>query len=82
MMVATCQKVISFVILHINSLRITIKSVAQYRCFDRHVKEPYEMSMVWESHIRSKFISPPAHYITFITETSLIVTLSNLYTYT
>ena len=57
-----------------------IKRVVPCRCLDGHVKEPYEMSMAWEPDRRSNcFFSPPAHLcaVTYMTEISLIVTLSN-----
>ena len=50
------------------------------RCLDGHVKDPYEMDMAWEPDRRSNFFfSPPAHLcaVTYMTEISLIVTLSN-----
>ena len=58
-----------------------IKRVVPCRCWDGHVKEPYEMSMAWEPDRRSNyfFFSPPAHLcaVTYMTEISLIVTLNN-----
>ena len=57
-----------------------IKRVVPCRCMDKHVKEPYEMSMAWEPDRRSNFFfSPPAHLcaVTYMTEISLIVTLNN-----
>ena len=55
-----------------------IKRVVPCRCLDGHVKEPYDMSMAWEPDRRSNFFfSPPAHAVTYMTEISLIVTLSN-----
>ena len=59
-------------------LRIIVKKLAQCWCLDGHVKEPYEMSMVWEPDRRSNFFSP-SHLsaVTYITEISLHVMLSN-----
>ena len=62
------------------SLGITVKRVGLVGCLDGHVKGPYEMSMAWDSNCRSNFFfSPPAHLyaVTYITEISLNVTLSN-----
>ena len=62
-----------------------IKRVVPCRCYDGHVKEPYEMSMAWEPDGRSNFFfSPPAHLcaVTYMTEISLIVTLNNQFTFT
>ena len=61
-------------------LGITVKRLAPCRCLDGHVKEPYEMSMVWEPDCRSNFFfSLPAHLcaVTYITEILLNVMLSN-----
>ena len=63
-------------------LGITVKRLAQCRCLDGHVKEPHEMSKMWEPDRRFYFFfSPPAHLcaVTYITEISLIVTLNNHY---
>ena len=57
-----------------------IKRLVPCRCWDWHVKEPYEMSMAWEPDRRSNsFFSPPAHLcaVTYMTEIPLIVTLNN-----
>ena len=65
-------------------LGITVKRVVLCLCLDRHVKEPYTMSMAWEPDRRSNFFfSPPAHLcaVTCITEISLIVRLSNQYSF-
>ena len=62
-----------------------IKRLVPCRCYDWHVKEPYEMSMAWEPDRRSNsFFSPPAHLcaVTYMTEISLIVTLNNQFTHT
>ena len=32
-------------------LEITIERLAQCRCLDRHIKEPYEMTMAWEPDV-------------------------------
>ena len=58
---------------------MTIKRVAPCQCLDRHVQEPYEMSMSWEPNRRSNFFSPTAHLcaITYMTEILLSVTFSN-----
>ena len=61
-------------------LGITVKRVAPCPRLDGHVKEPYEMSMAWESDRRYNFFfSPPAHLcaVTYITEKALHVMLSN-----
>ena len=62
-----------------------IKRLVPCRCFNGHVKEPYEMSTAWEPDRRSNFFFiPPAHLcaVTYMTEISLIVTLNNQITTT
>ena len=62
-------------------LGITVKRVAPCRYLDGDLKEPYEMSMALGAKLQtSNFLfSPPAHLcaVTYITEISLHVTLSN-----
>ena len=61
-------------------LGVTVKRGIPCRCFDGHVKEPYEMSMAWEQDRRFNFFfNPPAHLcaVTYMTEISLNVTLNN-----
>ena len=63
-------------------LGTTVKRLAQCRCLNGHVKEPggTECLWRWEPDRRSNvFFSPPAHLcaVTYITEISLPLTLSN-----
>ena len=65
------------------SLNNGIKRLGPCRCLDRHVKEPYEISMALGADRISKFIfSPPAHLgaVIYMTEISLIVALNNQFT--
>ena len=56
------------------------KRLTPCRCFDEHIKEPYEISMAWDPERRSNFFSLPAHVCAVtITDISSIVTLSNQY---